>query len=49
MVECHIKSLRAGLPDFRGEVVEVGLAEIGEDEFFCKNFLLMFTALNFFG
>ena len=28
---------------------EFGLDELGEEEFFCKNFLLMFTALNFFG
>ena len=43
-------NVRAGVPDFsEDELVEIGLDEIGEEEFFCKNFLLMFTALNFFG
>lgn len=42
-------NVRAGAPDLSEDVLaEVGLDEIGE-EFFCRNFLLMFTALNFFG
>ena len=44
------KNSRAGLPAlFDGEVVETGLEVAGEDEFFCKNFLLISEALNFFG
>jgi hypothetical protein len=30
-------------------LIEIGLDEVGEEEFFRKNFLLMFTELNFFG
>jgi hypothetical protein len=46
----HKNNVRAGAPDLRdGELDEIGLDEIGEEEFFCKNFLLMLTALNFFG
>jgi hypothetical protein len=41
--------IRAGVPDLSdGELTELGLDDTGE-EFFCKNFLLMFTALNFLG
>ena len=42
--------IRAGVPDLSdGELAEIGLDDMGEEEFFCKNFLLMFTALNFLG
>jgi hypothetical protein len=45
----HKNSIRVEVPDLSdGELDEIGLGEIGEEEFFCKNFLLMLTALNFF-
>ena len=44
------KDIRAEVPDLSdGELAEIGLDDMGEEEFFCKNFLLMFTALNFLG
>ena len=38
-----------GLPDFAVEECEVEAVEAEAEEFLSRNFLLMFTALNFFG
>lgn len=38
-----------GLPDFAAEELEEDEADVDAEEFLSRNFLVMFTVLNFFG